>query len=78
MEAFGAQRDDSRHNVNIGAAKDFRIGAGRKLTGNFEVYNLLNSNTAWGGINYQSGPTFGYVNRIVSPRAVRLGVTFEF
>ena len=30
------------------------------------------------GINYQSGPTFGYVTDIVPPRNIRFGVSFEF
>ena len=30
------------------------------------------------GINYASGPTFGYVTDIVPPRNIRFGVAFEF
>ena len=30
------------------------------------------------GINYVSGPTFGYVTRIVSPRYLRFGATLKF
>jgi hypothetical protein len=30
------------------------------------------------GINYASGPTFGYVTQIVAPRIFRVGATYEF
>jgi hypothetical protein len=85
-EPFGTQRGESRHIVNLRAAKDFGLGRGHKITVDLAAFNALNSNVAWGGnvgaggsgINYQSGPTFGYVTAIVQPRSLRVGVAYEF
>ena len=85
MEPFGDRRGDSRHIVNLRGAKSFQV-RGHKLTLELDAFNAFNSNVAWGGnvnaagsgINYQSGPTFGYVTAIVQPRAMRLGLAYEF
>jgi hypothetical protein len=77
VEAFGAQRGPSRHIVNLRASKAFTFG-GRRLSVDVDAFNAFNSNVPWSGINYQSGPTFGYVTSIVSPRVLQLGVAFEF
>jgi hypothetical protein len=76
-EPFGARRGSSQHTVNLRAAKDFRLTARRTLTVDVEAFNAFNANAAY-GINYASGPTFGYVTRIAAPRAIRFGVAFEF
>ena len=39
--------------------------------------NAFNSNTAWIQ-TYVSGPTYAYVTQIVSPRVLRLGISYEF
>jgi len=85
MEPYGDRRGDSRHIVNLRAAKSFRVRS-QKLSLTLDAFNAFNSNVAWGGnvaaggsgINYQSGPTFGYVTAIVQPRALRFGVAYEF
>jgi hypothetical protein len=88
VEPFGAQRGPSRHIVNLRASKDFPLGGSRKFVIDVDAFNAFNSNVPWGGgsgtgggttsINYQSGPTFGYVTSIVSPRALQFGASFEF
>jgi hypothetical protein len=83
MEPFGTQRGAARNIVNLRASKDFVVGARKRLTFDFDAFNAFNSNVAWGGftspgINYASGPTFGYVTDIVPPRNLRIGVSFEF
>jgi hypothetical protein len=86
MEPFGTRRGEGRHIVNLRAAKAFRFGGNQTLTLELDAFNALNSNVAWGGnvaaggsgINYQSGPTFGYVTAIVQPRSLRFGVAFDF
>jgi hypothetical protein len=78
MEPYGAQRGPNRHIVNLRASKDFPLGGSRKLTLDVDALNAFNSNVPWGGINYAAGPTFGYLTSIVSPRALQLGVSFEF
>ena len=54
------------------------------------AFNLFNSNVPWStgggagttgesaGITDASGPTYGFVTRIVNPRIVRFGVSYEF
>jgi hypothetical protein len=86
VEPYGSQRGESRHVVNFRVSKSFRLGGSRQLNLDLDANNAFNSNVAWGsttagvgsGINFQSGPSFGYVTRIVGPRALRLGVAFEF
>lgn len=83
MEPYGASRGPSRNIVNFRVARDFRLGGTRKISAQLDAFNLFNSNVAWGqgtdpGISFASGPTFGYVSRIVSPRVLSLGAVFEF
>lgn len=88
VEPFGAQRGPSRHIVNLRLSKEFPLGGSRRFVIDVDAFNAFNSNVPWGGgsgtgggttsINYQAGPTFGYVTSIVSPRALQFGVSFEF
>jgi hypothetical protein len=83
VEPYGTRQGEPRHLVNLRASKVFTVGRGRRLTVDVDALNAFNTNVAWGdttgtGINYQSGPTFGYVTSIVSPRSLRFGVAFEF
>lgn len=83
MEPYGTRRGEARHIVNLRASKELDLGARRRLTLDLDAFNAFNSNVAWGsftspGINYASGPTFGYVTDIVPPRNLRIGVSFEF
>jgi hypothetical protein len=84
-EPFGDRMGPSRHIVNFRASKQLRLTGARRMTLDVDALNLFNSNVAWGtptgagpGYNYASGPTFGQVLRIVNPRTVRFGVTFDF
>ena len=83
VEPFGTRKGDPRHIVNLRASKDFKLGAGLRATVDVDAFNAFNANVAWGsftatGINYASGPTFGYVTDIVPPRNLRFAVTLEF
>lgn len=83
MEPFGASRGPSRQIMNLRVGKDFSLGGSRKFSAQIDAFNLFNSNVAWGpgrdpGISFVSGPTFGFVTRIVSPRVLSLGAVFEF
>jgi hypothetical protein len=60
----------------VRASKIFRMGS-RNVQLDVDALNALNSNTAW-VTNYVSGPTFGYVTQIVSPRVIRFGMSYEF
>jgi hypothetical protein len=90
MEPYGSRRGDIRHILNLRGQKRIVLDDDVTLTINLDAFNLLNSNVAWGrggdqgstsrsaGIDYTSGPTFGYVTSIVTPRVLRLGMVFEF
>jgi hypothetical protein len=84
-EPFGERMGPSRHIVNFRGSKQFLFVRSRKLTLDVDALNLFNTNVAWGsptgagpGFNYASGPTFGQVLRIVNPRSMRFGISFDF
>ncbi len=77
MEPFGASKGESRHIVNLRVAKNFSMGKSRRFTAQVDAFNAFNSNVAYGFTN-ASGPTFGHATSIAQPRALRIGVGFEF
>jgi outer membrane receptor protein involved in Fe transport len=91
VEPYGQRHGPARNIVNLRGSKNFILGGSRRLSADVDLLNLFNTNVPWGsstgggtagatsaGVNYASGATFGYVTRIVSPRYLRFGVTFEF
>jgi hypothetical protein len=58
--------------VNLRLGKEFRIGGGRAVGLDLDVFNLLNAATPSAAM-YASGPTFGYVTQVLDPRVVRVG-----
>ena len=77
LEPYGSQQGSMRSLVNLRLSKTLRFGGGRNLQIDADALNAFNSNTAWVK-TYVSGPTYGYVTQIVSPRILRLGVAYEF
>jgi hypothetical protein len=77
LEEFGAQRDPAQHVVNIKASRPIQLGQGRRLSLSFDVYNLLNVNTAT-TIRYVSSTTYGQISAILPPRIARVGLEFSF
>ena len=82
VEPFGERRENLRHIMNFRFGKAFEAGPGR-LGVELDILNAFNENMSWGifgfnGVTYASGPSFGFVTNIVAPRAVRLGMTYEF
>ena len=85
MEPFGTKRGAIRNIVNLRVGKDFRLSGGRKFTTSLDSFNALNTNVAWGGgggagsgITDVSGPTYGYVVRLVYPRVLRFSFGYQF
>jgi outer membrane receptor protein involved in Fe transport len=86
VEPYGAESGPIRSVMNVRGSKRWTIGRGSKLEFDLDVLNVTNTNVAWGdatggtgpGINFQSGPSFGYVTRIVAPRVIRFGVALDF
>jgi hypothetical protein len=63
---------------NVKVAKLFKIKERWNIEGNFQVFNILNSNAAV-ATNYQTGAsTFGVASSIISARVARIGGVFNF
>lgn len=88
MEPYGASSGPKRAIVNLRGARKFRVGKST-FTADVEAFNAFNSNVPWStgggagtgdsaGITDASGPTYGFVTRIVNPRIMRFGITYEF
>jgi hypothetical protein len=77
MEPFGTRRDPNQHVVNLRASKPIALGGQRRLSLSFEVFNLLNVNTAT-TIRYVSSSTYGAISAILPPRIARIGAEFSF
>ena len=76
-EPFGAQQGAAINVVNLRTSKSVLMGGRHRVEFDFDLFNLLNSSAPI-TVNFQSGPTFGYVTSVVPPRIVRLGVKYSF
>jgi hypothetical protein len=76
MEEFGAQSLPDLHTVNLRGGKQFRFGKYR-LDLDVDLYNAFNVSTITGS-TFASGPSYGAITSIFTPRIVRLGTTFSF
>jgi hypothetical protein len=77
LDEFGAQRTPAITNVNLRFSKEFRLGVGRMVGFDVDVYNLFNAATPT-AVNWQSGPTYGYATDVLPARVVRFGGSFSF
>jgi carboxypeptidase family protein len=77
LEPYGSQQLSAFNVLNFRANKDFRLGGGRRLGIDFDVFNPLNSATPTGA-DFSSGPTFGYATGVVPPLITRIGARFAF
>jgi hypothetical protein len=50
---------------------------GRRVAFDVDLFNLFNSGVPT-SMNWQSGPQFGAINEVLSPRIVRFGARFSF
>jgi hypothetical protein len=76
LEPFGTQREAVQPVVNLRVGKKFTFDK-KSLRASFDVLNVANANGVKGA-TYVSGPSFGTVTSIQSPRLLRVGVSFEF
>ena len=77
LEPYGTQSLAAFNILNFRANKDFRLGGGRRIGIDFDVFNLLNSATPTGA-DFLSGPTFGYATDVMPPLITRIGARFTF
>jgi len=77
VEPYGSQRLSAQNILNLKASKDLKLGSGRRLNIDVDVFNVLNAATPTAA-NFQTGPSFGYVTSVIPARIARLGVRFLF
>jgi hypothetical protein len=77
MEPFGTHQGPIIPVLNWRIAKGFRFGETRKLSLEFQIFNLLNSSAAT-GFQGLTGTTFGNITGTLSPRVGRIGARFDF
>jgi hypothetical protein len=76
LEPYGSQRGDTIATTNLRVSKDFRLAA-RRVSFDVDLFNVFNSGVPT-SIMWQSGPQFGAINEVLSPRIVRFGGRFSF
>jgi hypothetical protein len=77
LEPYGTQSLSAFNILNFRANKDFRLSQGRRISLDFDIFNLLNSATPTSA-DFASGPTFGYVQGVTPPLITRIGARFTF
>jgi hypothetical protein len=77
LEPYGTQTLSAFNILNFRANKDVRLTGGRRLSIDFDVFNLLNSATPTGA-DFSSGPTFGYATGVTPSLITRIGARFTF
>lgn len=77
MEPYGSRRLPARNMVDLRFSRPVAFGGGRGLRLDVDVFNALNTNVAYSA-TWVSGPTFGYITNIPSPRIVRFSAAFHF
>jgi hypothetical protein len=77
LDPYGSQRGDTITTTNLRVSKDLRLTGGRRVSFDVDLFNLFNSGVPT-SITWQSGPQFGAINEVLSPRIVRFGGRFSF
>jgi hypothetical protein len=66
-----------QNTLDFRGSKVIRLGGQREINLSVDFMNALNSNAAQ-NITRVSGPTYGQIDAIPTPRAVRLGAQFSY
>jgi hypothetical protein len=77
LEPYGAQTGPVQSYLDLRVAKTFNFGPGRELQFSIDLLNALNDSAAQ-AITYASGPTFGQITLIPTPRILRFGMQVGF
>ena len=77
VEPYGAQRLSAQNILNLKASKDLKLGTGRRLNIDVDVFNVLNAATPTAA-SFVTGPSFGFVSSVIPARIARLGLRFLF
>jgi Carboxypeptidase regulatory-like domain len=77
LEEYGSRQGSAFNILNLRLNKDFRVAGARRLSIDFDIFNLLNSATPTGA-DFASGPTFAYATGVTPPLITRIGARFRF
>jgi hypothetical protein len=77
VEPYGSRRLSAQNILNLRGSKELKLGAGRRLNIDVDVFNVLNAATPTAA-NFTTGPSFGFVSSVIPARIARLGVRFLF
>jgi hypothetical protein len=77
MEPYGSQYGGAIRSTNLRISKDLEMGRGRSVSFDVDLFNTFNSGVPT-NIVWLSGPSFGAINEVLSPRIVRFGARFRF
>src|SRR5580765_3812512 len=77
VEPYGTQRLSAQNILNLKASKDLKLGTGRRLNIDVDVFNVLNAATPTAA-SFVTGPSFGFVSSVIPARIARLGLRFLF
>ena len=77
VEPYGSQRLAAQNLLNLRGSKDLKLGGGRRLNIDIDVFNVLNAGTPTAA-TFVTGPSFGYTSSVIPARIARLGVRFAF
>jgi hypothetical protein len=77
VEPYGSQRLSAQNILNLRGSKELKVGGGRRLNIDVDVFNVLNAATPTAA-TFVTGPSFGFVSSVIPARIARLGVRFMF
>jgi hypothetical protein len=77
LEPFGSEQLAAQNLLSVRASKDLRLGGSRRISFDFDLYNVLNSNAPLSA-TFASGPTYGYVTNVLPARIAKVGAKFRF
>jgi len=70
---------DDVHLFNLRVQRSFELGEGRRIELSGDVFNLFNTNAAFGFLSADvRAATFGVKTNIVQPRVGQIGIRFVF
>ena len=77
LDDIDQRRSDNVAIVDLRVEKAFNLGGNKRLTGMFDVYNMFNSNPET-NFTIRTGNTFNNIIAVLDPRAIKLGIRFQF
>lgn len=77
LEPFGSQTGPVQKYLDFRVAKTFNLGRQRDVQFSLDLLNALNDSAAQ-AMTFASGPTFGQITLIPTPRILRFGVQVGF